>query len=78
MIDIEKLKYDLALQSALAATVLNRNSDEAVSAQMLKEFSAAYREYALNPSLVLEVANKIKESEQLCFEMANALGKGDS
>lgn len=78
MIDVDKLRYDLALQSALAATVLNRNSDESVYAQMLKEFSAAYNEYSLQPSKLLSVINKARQSEQLCFEAVNALSKGDS
>lgn len=78
MIDIQKLKYDLALKSALAATLLNRNTEETVAVQMSKEFSAAYREYALNPSLILEVVDRLKESEQLSFEATNALVKSHS
>lgn len=76
MIDVQKLKYDLAMQSALAATILNRREDETVAAQMAREFSLAYREYCLNASLSAQMATNLKESEQLAFKLANSLVEG--
>ena len=76
MIDVQKLKYDLAMQSALAATVLNRRADESIPEQMLKDFSAAYQEYsAMNPMELSGVATGVTKSEQFSFETVNSLGK---
>lgn len=73
MIDLKKLKYDLAIQSALAATILNRRDDESVAAQMAEEFSSAYREYcSMN---LTELKNELSASEQIEFESVNALFK---
>lgn len=73
MIDFEKLKYDLAMQSALAATILNRRADESVATQMAKEFSSAYREYcSMN---LAELKNELSASEQVEFESVNSLLK---
>ena len=75
MIDIEKLKYDLAMQSALAATIINR-SEGTIAAQMLKEFTEAYNEYSLmSPSALSAVSKKMIESKQLSFETVNSIGK---
>lgn len=73
MIDVQKLKYDLAMQSALAATILNRREDETVAAQMAREFSLAYREYCLMN--LSELKNELSVSEQVMFESVNALLK---
>lgn len=76
LIDIEKLKYDLAMNSALAMTIMNRNSKETLATQMLKEFMAAYNEYALMPSEeFIAVKNSMANSKQLNFEKVNSLGK---
>ena len=73
MIDVQKLKYDLAMQSALAATILNRREDETVAAQMAHEFNSAYRQYcSMNLS---ELINELSVSEQVKFETVNALAK---
>lgn len=73
MIDVQKLKYDLAMQSALAATILNRRKDETVATQMAREFGSAYRQYcSMNLS---ELKNKLSVSEQVMFETVNALVK---
>lgn len=78
MIDLKKIKYDLAMQSALAATILNRRADESIAAQMAKEFSSAYREYAaMNQTELSRIANEIPKSEQFGFETRNSLGKSN-
>ena len=65
MIDVQKLKYDLAMQSALAATILNR--------RLARSFSLAYRQYcSMNLS---ELKAELSVSEQVLFETLNALGK---
>ena len=73
MIDVQKLKYDLAMQSALAATILNRREDETVAAQMAHEFTSAYSQYCSDASLLDQTATDIKKSEQLAFKLANSL-----
>ena len=76
MVDTEKLKYDLAMQSALAATILNRNSDESISTQMMSEFTTAYNELSLmSASAMLEIQQKMQVSKQLNFEKVNSRGK---
>lgn len=73
MIDVQKLKYDLAMQSALAATILNRRKDETIAAQMAHEFTSAYRQYcSMNLS---ELIKELSVSEQVKFETVNALAK---
>ena len=73
MIDIQKLKYDLAMQSALAATILNRREDETVSAQVAREFSAAYREYCTMN--MAQLKDDLSASEQFVFESVNSIIK---
>ena len=75
-VDIQKLKYDLAMQSAVSATILNRREDETVAAQMAREFGLAYQEYnEMNQAVMLSVATGITKSEQFGFEAHNSLGK---
>ena len=63
------------MQSALAATILNR-SDESIATQMLKEFTDAYTEYALMPhSALSDVSQKMLASKQLAFEAVNPITK---
>ena len=73
MIDVQKLKYDLAMQSALAATVLNRRADESIPVQMARELVAAYRE--IGSMNLVELKNNLQLSEQVKFESVNALFK---
>ena len=73
MIDVQKLKYDLAMQSALAATVLNRRADESIPVQMARELVAAYRE--IGSMNLVELKNNLQLSEQVKFESVNALLK---
>lgn len=73
MIDVQKLKYDLAMQSALAATILNRRADESIPAQMARELVAAYRE--IGSMNLAEIKNELSLSEQVKFESINALLK---
>ena len=74
MIDVKKIKYDLAVQSALAATILNRDSALSVPKQIMQEFSNAYREYSLmSPEEIIAVQKSIFDSEQLNFELVNSL-----
>ena len=78
MLDVKKLKYDLAIQSALATTILNRDSTISVPKQIMQEFSNAYREYSLMPrEEITAVKVSISDSEQLAFELANSLVQSD-
>lgn len=74
MSDEEKLKYDLAMQSALAATILNRNSGESVAAQVMREFAAAYGELEMS-SQVTELSTQIRKLKQRHFEQVNSPSK---
>ena len=78
MLDVKKLKYDLAIQSALATTILNRDSTISVPKQIMQEFSNAYREYSLmSREEITAVKTSIFDSEQLAFELANSLVQSD-
>jgi len=78
MLDVKKLKYDLAIQSALATTILNRDSTISVPKQIMQEFSNAYREYSLmSREEITAVKTSIFDSEQLAFELENSLVQSD-